>query len=270
MHVTAAAFESQTKSICWCPPCLTMSSNELAILEEFEQRFQRLENTVKMLIWTSCARTCQCFSPFLERSGNLRSCWESVGKSRGNYKVRPTCLPEGHREEGRYMWWPIFSHVYEQQEVENVDQTYGAISVVWDGRSASQQIFTSHVRNFYHLIPFHGQRLRGSEPSPGVQFHTWYAEWIESFTLGIHILTLWFNTSYVSVRRFKDLCGENFLIPSCLQRRLITKNFRKCSKSTCLGHCTCCKTAFSLARAKHHHSHYGFVEMCLKCRYNMV
>lgn len=135
MHVTAAAFESQTKSICWCPPCLTMSSNELAILEEFEQRFQRLENTVKMLIWTSCARTCQCFSPFLERScnhrtsylpesGNLRYCWESLGKSRGNYKVRPTCFARGSWEE-----------VYEQQEVENVDQTYGVISVVWDGWS---------------------------------------------------------------------------------------------------------------------------------------
>ncbi len=104
MHVTAAAFESQKKVlkfICWGPPCLTMSSNELAILEEFEQRFQRLESTVKMLIWTSCARTCQCLSPFLERScnhwtsylpgsGNLRYCWESLSKSRGNYEVRPT------------------------------------------------------------------------------------------------------------------------------------------------------------------------------------
>lgn len=56
----------------------------------------------------------------------------------------------------------------------------------------------------------------------------------------------------------------------CLQRRLTAKNFQECSKNTCLGHCTCCKTAFSLARAKHHHSHYGFVEMCLKRRYNMV
>ena len=40
-----------------------------------------------------------------------------------------------------------------QQEAENVDQTYGVISVVWDGRSRSQQICTSHVRNLSTWFP---------------------------------------------------------------------------------------------------------------------
>ena len=276
MHVTAAAFESQKKVlkfICWGPPCLTMSSNELAILEEFEQRFQRLESTVKMLIWTSCARTCQCFSPFLERScnhwtsylpesGNLRYCWENLSKSRGNYEVRPTFLPESHRDEGRDMWWPIFSHVYEQQEVENVDQHYDVTSVVWDGRSRSQQVFSLHVWNFSTWFPSMAKVL-GDLNHHLVCSFTHDMQNALRVSLGIRILTLGFNARYVSVRRFKDLCGRLSFFQSVsteplsecktpnvelcatnlhakpsaemllFRGRLISKSFQKCSKNTC-------------------------------------